>query len=181
METLQITTDEFVEVRGPINASTGAAIVAGATITGAILEPRSEVALAVSTQSPANELPVDRVDGWAVGDIAWVEFDDGTRAATSITGIDVATKTFTVNPTSEDLVAGARIRRLVGTITGFAAYGTPPTTPVPNDPDPGWGFRATVPDSLSGSVVGRQLEIEIDFSAGAGLRRVFSYRALVVK
>ena len=78
------------------------------------------------------------------------------------------------------VTAGTRVRVKLGSDIAMTSFGSFPTSN-PVEGDTAWGFRGTIPDTLSASPAGMRVRIEITYDGGAGLKHVTALLATLME
>lgn len=125
--------------------------------------------LSIAEASGQTVLSVSNAGVFVVGDSVEVTQDDETLLASTVTAVDTAAGTVTINDVlTDDAAAGKRIRAIFGSSVAMLEYGTA------NLDTRTWGYQAGFADDNAAYLdprtkTGMDVDIEISFNGGAGL------------
>lgn len=171
MRRIKLGSDNVVELVGPVNRATGAAVISG-TCKARLFYDDMDTTLRVAVSS-GTLLSVESTRRWSVGDRAVIWRDDATwQDLGNVTAVDNDARTITVTTAVASACAkGNRVSRALGTGTAHEVtmsfyQGT--ATPTPGGLD--YGFRGVIKDTQVGLFIGAPIRIEIDLDAGTDAR-----------
>lgn len=130
----------------------------GATCSYKVYDPNKDENVTSNAAAAQNFVEVSNVSAFTNGDEVELEQDDDTLFVATVVGVDFQTSELALGtPLPVQSSVGSRVRRIFGTETPMAEFGTA----VLGKRD--YGFRATLPNDHPVQILDQEFDIEIRF------------------